>query len=75
MKCEQVASHPVNSRNADAKALAWHIRAYSAFRPRNPRARHPYNRYLEGLGTQSAADHECALMGRHLRDQGYAANW
>jgi uncharacterized peroxidase-related enzyme len=33
-----------------------------------------YNRYIEGLGTRQAADHEYEPMGRRLRDQGYAPN-
>lgn len=33
-----------------------------------------YNRYVEGLGTREAADHEYEPMGQRLRDQGYAAN-
>jgi hypothetical protein len=32
------------------------------------------NRYVEGLGTRHAADHEYEPMGRRLRAQGYAAN-
>jgi uncharacterized peroxidase-related enzyme len=30
-----------------------------------------YNRYVEGLGTREAAEHEYEPMGRRLRDQGY----
>jgi alkylhydroperoxidase/carboxymuconolactone decarboxylase family protein YurZ len=33
-----------------------------------------YNRYVEGLGTRQAADHEYEPMGRRLRDQGYVPN-
>jgi uncharacterized peroxidase-related enzyme len=31
-----------------------------------------YNRYVEGLGTREAKEHEYEPMGRRLRDQGYA---
>jgi hypothetical protein len=31
-----------------------------------------YNRYVEGLGTREAEEHEYELTGRRLRDQGYA---
>ena len=31
-----------------------------------------YNRYVEGLGTREAEEHEYEPMGRRLRDQGYA---
>ena len=31
-----------------------------------------YNRYVEGLGTREAPEHEYEPMGRRLRDQGYA---
>lgn len=30
-----------------------------------------YNRYVEGLGTREAEEHEYAPMGQRLRDQGY----
>jgi hypothetical protein len=30
-----------------------------------------YNRYVEGLGTREAAEHEYEPMGRRLRNQGY----
>lgn len=30
-----------------------------------------YNRYVEGLGTREAEEHEYEPMGRRLRDQGY----
>jgi len=31
-----------------------------------------YNRYVEGLGTKEAEEHEYEPMGRRLRDHGYA---
>jgi uncharacterized peroxidase-related enzyme len=31
-----------------------------------------YNRYVEGLGTREAEEHEYEPMGRRLRDQGYS---
>ena len=31
-----------------------------------------YNRYVEGLGTHEAPEHDYEPMGRRLRDQGYA---